>query len=179
MNSVLPEREAALAAAETALAAATAASTIAKEVRFFRYVYPFVDVSLITRRRIHSYPIFLIHRLTRFVRMHPHSGTRRRGGEARANHCVDGRRRRDIRALSGDGLGESFTRGPGAVHGRCVFHPERPNSLPPVPNYPITDQLPTNYRLITDPFRIVHTQVRRRRSARRSASSRSGARLER
>lgn len=101
-------------------------------------------------RRIHSYPIFLIHRLTRFARMHRHSGTRRRGGEARANHRVDGRRRRDIRARSGDGLGESFTRGPGAVHGRCVFHPERPNSLPPVPNYPITDQLPTNYRPITD-----------------------------
>ena len=102
-------------------------------------------------RRIHSYPIlFLIHRLTRFVRMHPHSGTRRRGGEARANHRVDGRRRRDIRARRGDGLGESFTRGPGAVHGRCVFHPERPNSLPPVPNYPITYQLPTNHRPITD-----------------------------
>ena len=131
-------------------------------------------------RRIHSYPIlFLIHRLTRFVRMHPHSGTRRRGGEARANHCVDGRRRRDIRARRGDGLGESFTRGPGAVHGRCVFHPERPNSLPPVPNYPITYQSPTNYRPITDPFRIVHTQSRRRRSARRAASSRSGVSFER
>ena len=131
-------------------------------------------------RRIHSYPIlFLIHRLTRLVRMHPHSGTRRRGGEARANHCVDGRRRRDIRARRGDGLGESFTRGPGAVHGRCVFHPERPNSLPPVPNYiPITDQLPTNY-LLNDPFRIVHTQSRRRRAARRAASSRSGASFER
>jgi hypothetical protein len=130
-------------------------------------------------RRIYSYPIFLIHRLTRLVRMHPHSGTRRRGGEARANHRVDGRRRRDIRARRGDGLGESFTRGPGAVHGRCVFHPERPNSLPPVPNYiPITDQLPTNY-LLNDPFRIVHTQSRRRRSVRRAASSRSGASFER
>ena len=42
---------------------------------------------------------------------------------------------------------------------------------------PIT-QLPTNYRPI-DPFRIVHTQSRRHRAVRRSASSRSGARLER
>jgi hypothetical protein len=49
VNSVLPEREAALAAAETALAAATAASTTAKEVRVFRYVYPLVDVSIVTQ----------------------------------------------------------------------------------------------------------------------------------
>ena len=49
MNSVLPEREAALAAAEAALAAATAASTTAKEVRVSRYVYPLVDVSIVTR----------------------------------------------------------------------------------------------------------------------------------
>jgi hypothetical protein len=46
---VLPEREADLAAAETALAAATAASTTAKEVRVSRYVYPLVDVSIVTR----------------------------------------------------------------------------------------------------------------------------------
>ena len=44
---------------------------------------------------------------------------------------------------------------------------------------PITDQLPTNYRPITIPFRIVHTQSRRRRAARRAASSRSGASFER
>ena len=43
---------------------------------------------------------------------------------------------------------------------------------------PITDQLPTNY-LLNDPFRIVHTQSRRRRSVRRAASSRSGASFER
>ena len=43
---------------------------------------------------------------------------------------------------------------------------------------PIT-QLPTNYRPITIPFRIVHTQSRRRRAARRAASSRSGASFER
>ena len=49
VNSVLPEREAALAAAETALAAATAASTTAKEVRVSRYVYPLVDVSIVTQ----------------------------------------------------------------------------------------------------------------------------------
>ena len=47
-------------------------------------------------------------------------------------------------------------------------------------NYrPITDQSPTNYQPITIPFRIVHTQSRRRRSARRAASSRSGASFER
>ena len=55
-----------------------------------------------------------------------------------------------------------------------------PCPITQLPNYrPITDQLPTNYQPITIPFRIVHTQSRRRRAARRAASSRSGASFER
>ena len=101
-------------------------------------------------RRIHSYPIlFLIHRLTRLVRMHPHSGTRRRGGEARANHRVDGRRRRDIRAQRRRTRRKFHSRtwsGPWAVR----FPSRAAKQSPSRAQLPITYQLPTNHRPITN-----------------------------